>query len=142
MTRVHYVKSARKSYGDIKRGEPYYWWKFRRGPKQRSRIQPTRSQLTQSSFWSQLYSIQESLDADPEDVPDAISSLRDELLSLRDETEEKVDNAPESLKNSPTAELLNGRIEALDEAISTLEGLTDGGEWSEVIEAVEGISCE
>jgi hypothetical protein len=47
MPRVHFVKKSRKSYGDIKKGESYYWWKTRvtagksfRGVIHRSKTRP------------------------------------------------------------------------------------------------------
>ena len=142
MPKVHHVKKARHRHGIIKKGESYYWWKFRRGPKQFSTRYPRPSQLTQSPFWSQLFAIQEGLPNDPDSVEDAISQLVDDLASLRDETQEKVDNVPDSLTDSPTAELLRDRVEALDEAINTIESLDDDqGSWDLAASTVEEISC-
>lgn len=63
MPRVHFVKKARKdvSNSDIKKGESYYWWKFRFGGKCVSRTPPKQSQLTQSDFLSQIYKIQDRI---------------------------------------------------------------------------------
>lgn len=126
MPRVYYVKRARRDYSDegIRRGESYYWWKFKFGSKQRSKTPPQVSQLTQSEFWSTLYSIQEStgrMSAD-NDIQDQLYDLKSDLEQLRDETQEKADNQPESMSDGPVAELLNARVEALDDCILTLEG--------------------
>ena len=37
MPRVHHVKSARKDNPVAKKGESYYWWKFRYGGKRYSK---------------------------------------------------------------------------------------------------------
>lgn len=146
---VHFVKRAREAHGSIRRGQSYYWWKFRRGSKVCSKTRPLASQLTQSPFWSSLYAIQESLtsfsgSSDPGEVESKIDSLKEELTELRDETQQKVDNQPDSMASGPIAELLSGRVEVLDECISTLEGLdsTDEGAWDAAREAVESVSCE
>jgi hypothetical protein len=53
MARAHFVKKARKAIPgtDIKKGDSYYWWKFRFGGKRTSKTAPKASQLTQSEFW-------------------------------------------------------------------------------------------
>lgn len=128
MPRVHYVKKARKSYKDdgIKKGESYYWWKFRYGGKIRSTTAPKPSQLTQSDFLSSVYSAQESL-ADPgatlDDIRSTVETVVDELNSLRDETQDKYDNQPEGLQDGPVAELLQGRVDSLEEMINDLEAV-------------------
>jgi hypothetical protein len=50
---------------------------------------------------------------------DAVS----EVTNLRDETQSKLDNMPEGLQQGDTGQLLQERIEALDEVISNLEGV-------------------
>ena len=43
MPRVNYVKKARKNNPAVKRGESYFWWKFRYGGKQYSKTRPRQS---------------------------------------------------------------------------------------------------
>lgn len=127
MPRVHFVKKARKDVpnSDIKAGESYYWWKFRFGGKRVSRTRPKASQLTQSSFLSTLYDIQDLLASPPQD--DSLPDFRDDIVSqledLKGECEDSLSNMPDSLQYSPTGELLQERIDALESAISELEGI-------------------
>lgn len=160
MTRAHFVKKARKAYRNdgIKKGESYYWWKFRHGAKQRSKIRPRQSQLTQSEFWSTVYSCREQI----EDVPGCtdLESVRDDVVSqlelMRDEIEGRKDNMPEGLQEGSTGQMLEERMNALDECVSALQdvdcsGDEDGDEEEESLEseakdslldAIDGISCE
>lgn len=72
MARAHFVKKARKDNPVVKRGESYYWWKFKRGPKMFSTKPPRPSQLTQSDKISRVLAAGES-------VGDAVSSARDDM---------------------------------------------------------------
>lgn len=111
----------------IAKGESYYWWAFKNGGKHFSKERPKASQLTQSNYLSQLYTIQERMDEikveSPEDLESIIDEIRSDLESLKEETEGSLENMPESLQSSPTGELLQERIDALDNAISELEGI-------------------
>lgn len=134
MANAHFVKSARKDYPDdgIKKGESYWWWAFmvggRGGAKHRSKTQPKPSQLTQSEFMSTVLSVEEDLGAATSDMTnDELNTLvedaRSELETLRDETQEKFDNMPDGLQQGDTGQLLEGRVESVDEMISDLEQL-------------------
>ncbi len=111
----------------IAKGEPYYWWQFMHGNKNFSKEAPRQSQLTQSNYLSQLYSLQESLEdfapETPEDLIEFVDNLKSDLESLKDECDSSLQNMPESLQSSPTGELLQERIDALDNAISEFDGL-------------------
>lgn len=111
----------------IEKGQPYYWWQFKNGPKMLSKIKPRRSQLTQSNYLSQLYDLQDRIDeisaSDPEELQSLVEELKDDIQSLLDETQESFDNIPENLQSAPTAELLQERIDALENAVSELDGL-------------------
>lgn len=121
MPRVHFVKKAQKDYGDIKRGESYYWWKFRYSEKSRSKTRPMPQQLTRSEFWSQVYDFQDEVrnisDSDSRD--DITSRMRE----LADEQDEKRNNMPESLYDSPTGELLGNRQDSLNQWADELDEL-------------------
>lgn len=126
MPRVHHVKKARKDHRDIKKGESYYWWKFRYGGRRTSRIRPTRQQLTQSGFLQNVYDIEDSIGAitTDEDMADQIQQLVDDVQSLSDETQESLDAMPEQLQeNSDSGMLLQERIESLEEMVSELESI-------------------
>lgn len=123
-----FVKAARKNYPDhdIKKGESYYWWKFAYGSKQYSKTAPKRSQLTQSAFYAGVYDIEDDLLAGA-DANDSLPSLRDDVVSaleeLRDTCQESLDNMPEALQEADTGQLLQERIDALENAISEFEDL-------------------
>ncbi len=149
MARAHFVKKARKDIvrGDaviVAKGESYYWWKFRYGPKQVSKNRPHRSQLTQSGFLSSLYSIEDEIEANlpaDSDLQGAVENLISELESLRDECQSSLENMPEHLQESSTSgQLLTERIDALEGWISDLENVdfdVDADEDEEDGESVE-----
>lgn len=124
MPRVTYVKAAAKDHGDIKKGEPYYWWKFRYGPKLCSKTRPKQSQLTQSGYLQAIYSLQEIEQPDFDMLSDALDNMKSELEQLRDEQQEKLDNMPDNLReNSSSGQLLQERYDALDNAINDLDSV-------------------
>jgi len=140
----------------IAKGESYYWWQFKNGGKHFSKTAPKQSQLTQSNYLSQLYSIQESMD-DPKcenagDLQAFVEDIKEQMESLKEETEGSLENMPESLQQSPTGELLQERIDALDNAVNELDGINleydeDGDqsldEWlEEKIEEIQQVSFE
>lgn len=111
----------------IAKGESYYWWQFMNGPLNVSKTAPKPSQLTQSNYLSQLYSIQEDIaewnPVDQDEVEAGVGDFKERLESLRDECQESKDNMPDSLQDSPTGELLQERIDACEEAISEFENI-------------------
>lgn len=125
MPRVHHVKKARKNYkeDEIKKGESYYWWKFRYGGLHRSKTPPKPSQLTQSEFLSTMYSIEETIQelSIVDDLESSIEEIKGELENLRDETQDKFDNMPEGLQQGDTGQLLEGRVSSVEDMISELE---------------------
>lgn len=131
MARATHVKKARKDYPDagIKKGDEYWHWAFmsggRGGPPIRSKTPPRRSQLTQSSFKSTLYEIQDNATKPDsvEDLEGARDSLRDELSSLKDDTEGNLEAMPDGLKEGDSGQMLQTRVDSLDEVISTLENV-------------------
>lgn len=80
MTTAHFVKKARKTIRGtgIKKGDSYWWWKFRHGEKHVSKTQPRQSQLTGSEFLGTVFSIEESLaDVDVADREAVASAIED-----------------------------------------------------------------
>lgn len=129
MPRVHYVKSARKDNPVAKTGEPYYWWKANWGPKRFSKTRPKPSQLTNSEYLSGAMSIGEDLQealnnaGSVEDVKTAVEEAIGRIEEIRDETQDKLDNMPDGLKEGPTGELLQNRVDAMEEWQNELEAL-------------------
>lgn len=131
MTKVHAVKHAQKDYPqyEIKKGEPYYWWQFAFGPKRFSKTQPTRSQLTQSSFLKSLYDLQDrigKLSAETTEELDAfLEEIRGDIEGMKDEVEGSLENMPEHLRESSSSgQLLQERMEGLESWISDLDQIT------------------
>jgi len=131
MPKVHFVKKARKSNkaAGIKKGDSYYWWKFRRGGKQVSLTRPRPSQLTQSEFLSTVLGLEErisAIDVDNADDMEALaadlSSAAEEIRSLADDCREKASNMESAFSGgSPTIDLLNERADACDRIADDLE---------------------
>lgn len=136
MARVTKVLHAQKDYPEhnIKKGDTYYWWKFRFGGKHISLTPPKQSQLTQSDFLSTVYALQEDIEAlttEEEDIQSFLDDIIGQLEELRDDCEDKRNNMPEQLQDSDSGSLLQERYDNLDEMISDLQGIeTDG--WEEV----------
>lgn len=126
MPKVNHVKHAQKDYPDqgIKKGEPYYWWKFRYGGKRFSKTFPKPSQLTQSDYLSRVYEWQErAAPSEYSDLEPTIEELKGELEELRDECDEKFNNMPDALQQGDTGQLLESRRDSLDDAIGALENI-------------------
>ncbi len=140
MATPHFVKKARKDIpgSDIKKGDSYYWWKFRYGAKQVSKTKPRRSQLTQSDFYSTLWETEDGLSeqfdefrdgkTDIEDLRSACDSAADEIENLGSECEDKHSNMPDQLQESETGELLQERAERCSELADSLRSLPDNWE--------------
>ena len=133
MPRVHHVKKARKERPQcgVAVGDSYYHWSFRLGSRSSTRCSkkyPRASQLTLSEFWIEAYSLIEAVeDGQPyeaeEDLEAAKQELRDGIDALRDDTVAKRDAMPENLQDSPTAELLEARIDALEQWDQEVDGI-------------------
>lgn len=125
MATLHHVKKSRKAYraDGIKKGQPYWWWKFRNSGIYRSPTEPKRSQLTQSEFYGTIWDIEDrisELKADSS-LEEAVKEIIDELTQLGEEQEEKRNNMPDSLQDSETGNLLEERKDACENAASELE---------------------
>lgn len=111
----------------IARGESYYWWQFQNSPKQYSKTRPRASELTQSTYYSTLYSIVEQIEDFSTDSSEELSEfaerIKTELEDLRDTTQESYDNMPENLQYSPTADLLQERVDFLESGIYEIESI-------------------
>lgn len=123
----------------------YFMWSFRYGGTHRSLVRPKPSQLTQSDFLQRVYTWDENpIDCEQnwEDVQAAIQERIEEIQELRDETEEKLYNMPEQLQYAPTGEMLQSRMDSLEEMISEYENFevdedTDLEELNDEISGIE-----
>jgi soluble cytochrome b562 len=121
---VHFVKKARKDNPVVKAGEPYYWWKpmysGRGGPKRYSKYQPKRAQLA-SGFLAEFYSLVDDL---PNEMDDSeLDDLKSSVEEMRSTCEDSLSNMPESLQSGPTGELLQERVDGLQEWLDALENI-------------------
>lgn len=115
------------------KGETYYTWGFRmagRSINHESKTKPTRQQLTMSEYQSAVYDIDDlvqALDAsmfsDPEEFESAVTEIKEQAESLRDETQDKFDNMPEGFQQADTGQLLEERIQALEDFINELDNI-------------------
>jgi hypothetical protein len=154
MPRVIYVKKARKpnsvvTQADIDRANApsneedknaasYYWAGFKTGPRSSMKkfwkTRPPQSQLTQSEFWSAVYSLQEEA-ADMGWEFDDLESQRDDvaqrLREIGEEQREKFDNMPEGLQQGDTGQLLEQRADSCESVADEIESLEvpDEGEF-------------
>lgn len=137
MTRLHHVKRARKDNPAVKAGESYYWFKFFRGPKHYSATRPSRSQLTESPFFSRLYEIQDSM-SDVYNEEDA-QGLVEDLTDLVDMCQESLEVMPENFQTAGEVGEILLVLVLLQEWIQAIEDL----EWSELSpeDAAEEIRC-
>ena len=164
MPRVHFVKQARKDNPVAKKGESYYWWKFRFGGKRYSKTRPKRSQLTQSGFLSQLYDLNDRLDnlsaSSIEELESEVNDIAEEYANLGQECQDSLDMMPDHLQESSSSgELLQERIYGCEEANESLasmdfeigeegletevkEELGDSATEEEIEEAVESKKME
>lgn len=114
-----------EDYIIINKGQKYYTWQLYMSPKQFSLTYPKRQQLTNSNFLRQVWDTEDriiefSYDEHGEDGRDEIVQ---ELEMLRDEVQESLDNMPEQLQEGDTGQMLQERIEQVEEMISILEDI-------------------
>ena len=125
MPKVHFVKTARKDNpgGNIKKGESYYWWQFRGLPKSYSKVQPKRSQLTNSPYLKWVYYQLDEFTLEgltDDDIQSNIEQIKDELEELKDEMQDAIDRMPEQFQDT----CLNyDRVPVAEDCISTLDGI-------------------
>ena len=149
MAHAVHVKKAQKDYPEhgIKKGESYYWWKFKRGGKYYSKTAPRRSQLTQSAFYAAIFDIEDEIADAPAD--DGLAGIADDIASrlreLGDECQSNLDNMPEGLQQGSSGELLQERVSAMEQAADEIESLEfdePNGDDFDLPEQEEGESDE
>jgi hypothetical protein len=131
MPRVHKVENARKPDKEqgIKKGDTYYWWKFRYGGKLKSKTYPRPQQLTRSGYKIAMYDIDDMKQAlyaseGASALQEALDSIKESIEELKGECEESLENIPEQLQETCGAGvLLTERIEELESYHSDLEAI-------------------
>lgn len=148
MARVTFVKKARKDYpySEIKRGDSYYWWKFRFGGKIRSKTRPARSRLTQSAFYGTLMDLEDGMDLESiEGIKSSLESAAEEVRSLGEEQTEKMTEMEQYFPNScPVMEQLQERSDECESLADEMESLMDGGfdELDDLISEVSSLNWD
>lgn len=114
MPKVRHRKAA-KDYPEIgvKKGEMYYTWKLRTGPRSsrkfRSKTPPKPQQLTTSEFAIAVSDIEDAI-RDASDHSDLEQCAQD-IEDLGQEQSDKLDNMPEGLQQGDTGQLLQERAD-------------------------------
>lgn len=145
MPRVRKINCAMKDYPQfgIKKGDTHYIWQLYKRPLQRSKTYPKPWQLTGSPFLQSIYQIQDrGFSAENrEALNEEAENLKGELEELRDECQDSYDNMPEQLQeNSESGQLLQERIEALEEWIDNLDNVDVFDEELSSDEVIEELS--
>jgi hypothetical protein len=128
MTKVHYVKKARKDNPAVKAGEPYWWWQFyKQKTKHYSATKPKNSQLTQSPFWQEMYDIQDEIAAcsfnSHDDAVNFIDDISSRVSDLIDAAQSSLDSLPEQFQDS---HMLNERVSELESMQDEIECIDTG----------------
>jgi hypothetical protein len=125
--------TCEKCKGPINKGDQYHKIveRFRPIRFRCKNCRPARSELTGSGYLSWLWDLQDNFG--DRYTPDDRDSLVSELEDQKSELEERLDNMPEGLRdNSDSGQRLQERIDSLDDAISTLDGIdTDVQEYDD-----------
>lgn len=83
--------------------------------------------MTNNWFKSELYSIAEKVEdckcQDPDSLSEFVEEVKSEIESLRDEVQERLDNMPEQLQECASGEILQERIDNLDDIINEFDCL-------------------
>jgi len=125
MPRV-YTKRAGKDYPyqGIAKGETYYEWAFFRSKPRKSKTPPTRSQLTQNEFLSEVY------DAFDVDLPaiasaDDLREVANRVRSAGEDLQSRFDELPEGFQQGENGQLMEQRAEAASSCADEIETAAD-----------------
>lgn len=127
MSKLNFVKRANKDNPVAKKGEPYYWWRHYRGPIQYSKERPRQSRLESNEDLAEVYSILEEIeDCKLEELNDEAANAErdawvDRLRDVASNVEDKLSNIPEHLHDGDTGQLLQDRIEAINNVADEIE---------------------
>lgn len=163
MTRLHYVKKARKTKRGtcVKKGLGYFWWQFARCPKQYSLVRPKRSAYqTRSDYLRTLMDLEDGcklhllvgdwpewdsscVDAFRESIAEVVGSVR-ELGASQKEKYEAMEIAFPT--GCPTMEQLDDRVGQCERMVDSLREaaskVSDSSTEDDVREALSSVSWE
>jgi len=137
MPKINHVEKAQKDQGtcagcggEIKKGDPYKWIKFRFGGR-KVRCASCKfkdSDLTQSEFLSQVYDLNDRIvglsDLDNlDDLQSEVEDIASGYEALADECYEKKENMPEGLQQGSVGEMLEERSDGCREVADNLQGI-------------------
>lgn len=128
-SKIHHVKKARKANKSlgIKKGQQYWWWKFRYSAKIVSFVNPGVSVIFRLTEYEQTIVELETTKAEIENEPgeETREEMKLELIekveNFRDEQQEKLNNLPQNFQESS---ILNERIEEIENLISEIEDIS------------------
>ena len=115
------------------KGETYYWYKKRYGGRIEKREYPKPSELTSSEFLTSVYEIGETIPdfGSFQEIESWIEETKETLETVLEETDEKLNNLPEQLQYAPVGELLQNRVDSVQEWIDGLDTIELEPEQSE-----------
>lgn len=129
MARV-FLRKAAKDYpsSGIKKGDRYYFAKMKTGPYSSRTIRQlkpiTRSQLTNSDFYAQLWDIEDAQLAAVSEAAD-LNDIAQALRDLGTEQQDKYDNMPDGLRQGDTGQLLEQRANQCEEWAGEIESVAN-----------------
>lgn len=120
-------RKANKDYpqNGIKKGDIYYFAQIKTGPRSshtiRSLTYPSRSQLTSSGFLQTAYELSDRVQ-DATSVEE-LEEIKGELENLQSDTQNSLDNMPQGLQEGDTGQLLQERIEQIDNLMQEIDSV-------------------
>jgi hypothetical protein len=133
MPRAHHIKAAKDYPAEgITKGSMYYKWKIKTGPRSghvyRSNTPPKPQQLTTSSYKINVYGIQDSISelvhfSDVSGLEGAVEDIKSSIDDLISEVQGNLDNMPEGLQQGDTGQMLQERIDALQQWADEFDSL-------------------
>ncbi len=84
-----------------------------------------------SEFWSTVLEWGERDTPEFDDLESQIDEIKDAAQNLMDDTQGKFDNLPEGFQQGDTGQLLEERVNALQDCIDNLDGISIDGDFDE-----------
>lgn len=133
------VFECRKCDQPIKPGDKYYEWKHNHAPVSRQHQEhgaPKQSELCTGKM-SGVYAAIEGAEADiaaarktddPSGLADILTSCAESVNEVKDEYEQSKSNMPDSLQEGPTGELIQEKVDGLEQFADALESAASSDE--------------
>lgn len=114
----------------VNKGQEYYAWSLFGESKERISVTcPNRNQLTNNEFKLGYYAVEDrigdlfSQDFLESSIDDEVNEIVSDIESLKDNAQESLDNMPEQLQEGETGQMLQSRVESLEEWSSNIEAV-------------------